>query len=55
MTKDRLPKLIKYQEAVRSKLTDPVPLKHQDRPEQYRDLLLRELQLVSLQIAQLKS
>ncbi len=50
MNKEKKEKLVKYQQVLRNRLSDPVPPKHQGHPEQLKNYLTRELKIVSDQL-----
>lgn len=55
MSKEKLQKLNKYAEGLKSKLSDrTLPEKHKNRPEQYKQFLERELSTVNSKIEAMK-
>lgn len=54
MTKEKIQSLNKYAEQLKSRLTDPLPIKHSNRLEAYRQHLKRELDDVSKKLAEAK-
>ena len=55
MSKEKLEKLIKYSQDVKSKLESETPKKHVGHPVEYRAFLERELKMVNKKIAALKA
>ena len=54
MTKDKILTLTKYAEQLKSRLTDPLPIKHSHRLEAYRQFLKNELEGVTKKLAEAK-
>lgn len=55
MSKEKLIKLTKYSDSIKSKLAEKVlPEKQKNRPEQYRQFLERELAMVTSKMDVLK-
>lgn len=54
MEKDTLAKLVKYADGLKSRLSDPLPAKHQHRPATYKQFLQREIDTVNKKIEALK-
>lgn len=47
MTKEKLASLNKYAQDLKNKLSSPVPAKHKNRPQSYKNFLTHELSLVN--------
>lgn len=54
MNKEKFVTMTKYAEQLRSRLTDPLPIKHTHRHESYRQFLKNELEAVSKKLAEAK-
>ena len=50
MTKDKIGKLTIYLVGLQARLLDPVPKKHENHPETYKNFLEREIRVVSKQL-----
>lgn len=47
MTKEKLASLNKYAQELKNKLTSPVPSKHKNREQSYKNFLTHELAMVN--------
>lgn len=50
MTKEKSEKLVKYQQDLKNRLTNSIPIKHKDHPTTYKQFLTRELEYVTNQL-----
>lgn len=54
MSKEKVQKLQKYVDEMKSKLSGEVPPKHQHAPESYRNFLTKEINMASKKLEALK-
>ena len=54
MSKELLQKQVRYQNDLKTRLTDKVPAKHVSREKEYRQYLQRELKTVTAKVDYLK-
>lgn len=54
MNQEKLEKALKYANLIKSKLSDPTPDKHKNRPTQYRELLEREFKKATKKVDDMK-
>ena len=54
MTKEKLISLNKYVSDLQNRLSSPVPAKHKDHPETYKDFLKHEIKMVTDKLEQVR-
>ena len=54
MSKEKLFSLIRYANDLKNKLTDAIPEKHKNRPQQYKQFLEKELKATNVQVEALR-